>query len=90
MAHATSANTASTASFFLWMTYAVGAKLVAYTAHADKTGAEAYYKAALEHVDVILQCHDIRTIQGLLMLAIYSFRSVEGSSIWYFELVSCL
>lgn len=60
----------STASFFIWwvlnpaaltdrMTYAIGARLLSGVAIAGMAEPEAYYKAALKHMDVIVTLHNI-------------------------------
>ncbi|EGG08218.1 uncharacterized protein MELLADRAFT_62034 [Melampsora larici-populina 98AG31] len=97
-----------TAAFFLWLTYAIGVRLlegrgkaldglasheVRIIHHACRTIFEEhlhlltlnltqhYFQAALQYFDHVQS--NITTIQALLFLAMYSFRSEKGLSAWH-------
>jgi hypothetical protein len=79
------------------MTYAIGARLLQGVLIPGIAEPEAYYAAALEHMDVIVTLHNIesvqflsalkpltiRNVQAFLYLAMYSLRCAEGPSVWH-------
>ncbi|KAH9821948.1 fungal-specific transcription factor domain-containing protein [Melampsora americana] len=72
-----------TAAFFLWLTYAIGVRLLEGRGKAvdGLASHEHYFQAALQYFDHVQS--NITTIQALLFLAMYSFRSEKGLSAWH-------
>ena len=66
-------------TFFVLMVYAIGS-LASDTTRPDE--AEGYYKAALDHLEPVLDLDGIESIQALLAIAVYSIRSPFGMSLW--------
>ncbi|ORY25361.1 fungal-specific transcription factor domain-domain-containing protein [Naematelia encephala] len=72
-----------TASFFIWMVYAIGARLLQGVPLPGVADPETYYTAALEHFDVIVTLHNVENVQAFLYLVMYSLRCTEGPSVWH-------
>ncbi|KAG0151788.1 hypothetical protein CROQUDRAFT_667781 [Cronartium quercuum f. sp. fusiforme G11] len=72
-----------TAAFFLWLTYALGVRVWEGRGKTAEGLAshEHYFQAALQYFDHVQS--NITTIQALLFLAMYSFRSEKGLSAWH-------
>ncbi|KAA1124089.1 hypothetical protein PGTUg99_026746 [Puccinia graminis f. sp. tritici] len=72
-----------TAAFFLWLTYALGLRLWEMRGRVipNLPTHEHYFQAALQYYDHVSS--NTTTIQALLFLAMYSFRSTQGLSTWH-------
>ncbi|WAQ91499.1 hypothetical protein PtA15_14A383 [Puccinia triticina] len=72
-----------TAAFFLWLTYALGLRLWEMRGRVipGLPSHEYYFQAALQYYDHVSS--NTTTIQALLFLAMYSFRSTKGLSTWH-------
>ncbi|KIW45567.1 uncharacterized protein PV06_03948 [Exophiala oligosperma] len=66
--------------FFVLMVYAIGSLIIKNGDRSDD--AEAYYAAALNYVDFIMDMDSMESIQAVLACAVYSIRSPVGASIW--------
>lgn len=72
-----------TAAFFLWLTHALGLRLweMRGKIFPGLPSHEYYFQAALQYYDHVSA--NTTTIQALLFLAMYSFRSANGLSAWH-------
>jgi hypothetical protein len=51
------------AAFFIWMFFALGARLFYKVSVPSLASPEAYYAKAMEHLDIILGLHDLENAQ---------------------------
>ncbi|GAA5980242.1 hypothetical protein JCM11641_005517 [Rhodosporidiobolus odoratus] len=72
-----------TAAFFIWMVFAVGCRFCHKLAIPNLASPEAYYSKAMEHLETIVGLHDLKNVQALMLMVMFSFRSPEAPSIWY-------
>ncbi|PLW38398.1 hypothetical protein PCANC_13675 [Puccinia coronata f. sp. avenae] len=72
-----------TAAFFVWLTFALGLRLWEMRGRVipGLPSHEYYFQAALQYFDHVAS--NTTTIQALLFLAMYSFRSPKGLSTWH-------
>ncbi|KAI9613181.1 hypothetical protein H4Q26_010460 [Puccinia striiformis f. sp. tritici PST-130] len=77
------ADASRTAAFFLWLTYALGLRLWEMRGRVipGLPSHEYYFQAALQYYDHVSS--NTTTIQALLFLSMYSFRSTKGLSTWH-------
>jgi hypothetical protein len=66
----------------LHLVYASGGRFLETTGETGPFFCERHHDAGIRHLDEILQYHDIRTIQILILLAIYSLRAPQGPGAW--------
>lgn len=69
-------------SFFIWMTYAIGAQLV--TRHSIETPAS-YFQQACKHMDAALALSNLTSVRALLFVLFYAFRSQSGPPLYLFS-----
>lgn len=62
--------------------YAIGGRFLETTGETGDFFPDMHYEEALKHLDEILQYHDLRSVQFLLLLSIYSLRSPRGPGAW--------
>ncbi|GAA6032719.1 hypothetical protein JCM8097_000758 [Rhodosporidiobolus ruineniae] len=72
-----------TAAFFVWMMFAIGSRFCQKLSIPNLASPEAYYAKAMEHLEIIVGLHDLKNVQALCLMTMYSFRSSEAPSIWY-------
>ncbi|GAA6001857.1 hypothetical protein JCM10207_002353 [Rhodosporidiobolus poonsookiae] len=72
-----------TAAFFIWMLTACGSRFCQKMAIPSLQSPEAYYAKAMEHLETIVGLHDLKNVQALMLMVMFSFRSAEAPSIWY-------
>ncbi|OAP58966.1 hypothetical protein AYL99_06263 [Fonsecaea erecta] len=66
----------------LHLVYAVAGQFLHTTGPVGNLQPERHYALAHEHVDELLQYRDIRSVQALMLLAIYSLRTSAGVGAW--------
>ncbi|KAH9885724.1 fungal-specific transcription factor domain-containing protein [Xylariomycetidae sp. FL2044] len=66
----------------LHLIYAIGGRFLETTGDTGDYYPEQHYDLALKNMDDILRLHDIRSVQFLLLLSIYSLRSPRGPGAW--------
>ncbi|KAF2163543.1 hypothetical protein M409DRAFT_57430 [Zasmidium cellare ATCC 36951] len=66
-------------AFFLWIVYAIGARLIPTTKHLSSR----YYDYALTYLRVVHDADNLLTVQGLLALIQYHCRATCGPSPWH-------
>jgi hypothetical protein len=66
----------------LHLLYAIGGRFLETTGQLGAFSPEEHHAAALQHLDTILEYNDIRTIEVLLLLALYSLRAPKGPGAW--------
>ncbi|KFA55431.1 hypothetical protein S40293_08905 [Stachybotrys chartarum IBT 40293] len=66
----------------LHLVYATGGRFLETTGETGNFYPEKHYQKALDHLEEICGFHDVRTIQVLLLLSIYSLRSPKGPGAW--------
>ncbi|WWD22064.1 hypothetical protein CI109_106552 [Kwoniella shandongensis] len=67
-------------AFFIWTMYAIGVEFDPREPNLDS--AETYFEQAMRYLDPLLSAYDLTTIQGVLFIVFYSFRSPSGPSLW--------
>jgi hypothetical protein len=68
----------------LHLVYACGGRFLETTGETGDFQSEQHYNASNAYIDEVLQLHDIRSVQVLLLLAIYSLRSPKSPGAWSF------
>jgi hypothetical protein len=71
-----------TSTSVLHLIYAIGGRFLETTGQTGNFFCERHYNQALRNIDDILRLHDIRSVQFLLLLSIYSLRSPRGPGAW--------
>lgn len=66
----------------LHLVYAIGGRFLETTGETGDFFPEQHYDQALRSLDDILRHHDIRSVQFLLLLSIFSLRSPRGPGAW--------
>lgn len=66
----------------LHLIYASGGRFLETTGQTGPFYCERHHDAGIEHLDEILQYHDVRSVQILILLAIYSLRAPQGPGAW--------
>ncbi|KAJ5901924.1 hypothetical protein N7495_002452 [Penicillium taxi] len=66
----------------LHLVYAIGGRFLETTGETGTFYPEQHSEQALENLMEIISFHDIRTVQVLLLLSIYSLRSPKGPGAW--------
>ncbi|KAF2808485.1 uncharacterized protein BDZ99DRAFT_477985 [Mytilinidion resinicola] len=66
----------------LHLVYAIGGRFLETTGEAGNFFPEEHHAAALRHLDEILQYHEIRSVEVLLLFSIYSLRAPRGPGAW--------
>ncbi|KAI1340155.1 fungal-specific transcription factor domain-containing protein [Xylariaceae sp. FL0016] len=69
----------------LHLIYAIGGRFLETTGETGDFYPEQHYDQALVNMDNILRLHDIRSVQFLLLLSIYSLRSPRGPGAWTYS-----
>lgn len=69
-------------SAVLHLVYACGGRYLETTGETGSFYSEQHYTSAMRYTDEVLQYHDIRSIQVLLLLAIYTLRAPKGPGAW--------
>ncbi|CAG8207326.1 unnamed protein product [Penicillium salamii] len=72
---------AQTGAFFVWIIYAIGARLI--PDPEDSTEASAYFARARIYLPAVMSLQDMATVQALLCLVQYHFRAQTESPIWH-------
>ncbi|CAG8372582.1 unnamed protein product [Penicillium salamii] len=72
---------AQTGAFFVWIIYAIGARLI--PDPEDSTEASAYFARARIYLPAVMSLQDMATVQALLCLVQYYFRAQTESPIWH-------
>ncbi len=77
-------NTLDTAHemFVLHLVYAIGGRYLETTGEKGNFFPERHHGAALKLLDELLQFHDTRSVQGLMLLAIYCLQAPQGPGAW--------
>jgi hypothetical protein len=66
----------------LHLVYASGARFLETTGETGAFFPDRHHSAGMQYLDEMLQYHDIRSIQILILLAIYSLRAPKGPGAW--------
>lgn len=66
----------------LHLVYASGGRFLETTGETGAFFCDRHHAAAMNYLDEILQCHDVRMVQVLILLAIYSLRAPKGPGAW--------
>ncbi|KAI1879322.1 hypothetical protein JX265_002276 [Neoarthrinium moseri] len=69
----------------LHLIYAIAGRFLETTGETGDFFPEQHYDQALKNLDDILRLHDIRSVQFLLLLSIYSLRSPRGPGAWTYS-----
>ncbi|CAG8021819.1 unnamed protein product [Penicillium salamii] len=72
---------AQTGAFFVWIIYAIGARLI--PDPEETTEASAYFARARTYLPAVMSLQDMATVQALLCLVQYHFRAQTESPIWH-------
>lgn len=76
------------AAFFILMILAIGSQLCNKLNLPNIQSPDCYYAQAMPYLDVLVQMHNLKNVQALLLMAIYSLRNSHGPSVWYLTGVS--
>lgn len=57
-----------TGAFFIWILFAIGARLCQKLAIPSLASPEAYYQKAMQHLEVIVGLHDLKNVQALMLM----------------------
>ncbi|KAF2769755.1 hypothetical protein EJ03DRAFT_87887 [Teratosphaeria nubilosa] len=68
----------------LHLIYAAGGRFLETTGETGDFRSEEHYSIATGMLDDVLRFHDIRSVQMLLLLAVYSLRAPKGPGAWSF------
>ncbi|ORY82921.1 fungal-specific transcription factor domain-domain-containing protein [Leucosporidium creatinivorum] len=74
---------ACTGAFFIWVLFAIGARLCQKLAIPSLATPEAYYQKGMQHLEVIVGLHDLKNVQALMLMVMYSFRAADAPSVWF-------
>lgn len=66
----------------LHLVYASAGRFLETTGEAGAFFPERHHAAGMKHLEELLQCHDIRSAQVLILLAFYSLRAPTGPGAW--------
>ncbi|CAK7238387.1 hypothetical protein SEUCBS140593_010634 [Sporothrix eucalyptigena] len=66
----------------LHLIYAIGGRFLETTGESGRFFPEHHHTAALKLLDEILQLHDLRSVQTLMLLAIHCLRAPQGPGAW--------
>jgi hypothetical protein len=66
----------------LHLVYASGGRFLETTGETGAFHCERHHATAMQYVDELFQCHDVRSVQVLILLAIYSLRAPQGPGAW--------
>ena len=66
----------------LYMVYALGAKALESAADGGNFSTEAYYQAAVDQLEEVLEYNDIRSVTVLLLLALYCLGDPRSPGAW--------
>ena len=66
----------------LHLVYASGARFLETTGETGAFFPDQHHSVGMQYLDQMLQYHDIRTVQILILLAIYSLRAPKGPGAW--------
>jgi hypothetical protein len=66
----------------LHLVYASGARFLETTGEIGPFFPDRHHSAGMKYLDEMLQYHDIRSVQILILLAIYSLRAPKGPGAW--------
>jgi hypothetical protein len=66
----------------LHLVYAIGGRFLETTGQLGAFAPEEHHAAALQNLDDILEYNDMRTIEVLLLLSLYSLRAPKGPGAW--------
>lgn len=66
----------------LHLVYASGGRFLETTGETGTFYCERHHATALQYLDELVQCHDLRSVQVLILLAIYSLRAPRGPGAW--------
>ncbi|BGP44814.1 hypothetical protein JCM10450v2_000629 [Rhodotorula kratochvilovae] len=72
-----------TSAFFIWILFAIGSRFCQKSAVPNLAAPEAYYAKAMEHLETIVGLHDLKNVQALMLMVMYSFRSNEAPGVWF-------
>ncbi|RDW82656.1 hypothetical protein BP6252_03768 [Coleophoma cylindrospora] len=64
------------------LVYAIAGRFLETTGETGNFYPEKHYAAAVARLDIILQAHDVRSVQTLLLHAVYCLRAPRGLSAW--------
>jgi hypothetical protein len=68
--------------FILHLVYAIGGRYLETTGEVGNFHPERHHGAALKLLDELLQFHDTRSVQALMLLAIYCLQAPQGPGAW--------
>lgn len=66
----------------LHLVYAIGGRFLQTSGETGDFHPEHHYEQATKYLENILQLHDIRSVQFLLLLSIYKLHSIRWSEAW--------
>jgi hypothetical protein len=66
----------------LHLVYASGGRFLETTGETGAFYCEKHHTTAMQYLDELFQCHDVRSVQVLILLAIYSLRAPQGPGAW--------
>lgn len=70
-----------TSACFIYLLFAIGSRLLQKSAVPNLASPEAYYAKAMDHLEVVVGLHDLKNVQLLLLMVMYSFRSNEAPGV---------
>lgn len=66
----------------LHLVYAIGGRFLECTGEMGAFQCQQHHRAAMQYLDEVIQYHDLRSIQMLILLGIYSLRDPKGPGAW--------
>ncbi|OCT44052.1 Zn2/Cys6 DNA-binding protein [Cladophialophora carrionii] len=66
----------------LHLVYASGGRFLETTGEPGAFHSERHHLSGMQYLDELIQCHDVRSVQVLIMLGIYSLRDPKGPGAW--------
>jgi hypothetical protein len=66
----------------LHLVYASGGRFLETTGETGAFYCERHHASAMQYLDELFQYHDVRSVQVLILLAIYSLRAPQGPGAW--------
>ena len=63
------------------MIFALGARLA--QPFPGLASPESYFTKAMEHLETIVGLHDLKNVQALLLMVVYSFQAPTAPSTWF-------
>lgn len=69
----------------LHLVYATAGRFIESTGESGGFNAKRHYNSAARHLDAVLGFNDVRSVQVLMLMAVYCLRDPVGAGAWTFS-----